>query len=232
MKSALPKVLQPLAGRPMLGARDRRRARAGRRGHPRGLRPWRRRRCARRSPAQPTSLGRAGGAARHRPRRAAGDARRSRRRARAGAVRRRAADPRGDAAARCSRAGATARGARRRTRRPDRLRPHRARRARRRRSAIVEQKDASETQRAIRTINTGIIAADAARTARLAARSSATTTRRASTTSPTSSRWRRGEGAPARRGAASTIRSRPRRQRPLAAGAARARAASGARRAR
>ena len=94
MKSTLPKVLQPIAGRPMLAhviaaARELQPAAIhvvyghGGDAGARGLR-------RRRRPA----LGRAGAAARHRPRGAAGHARHPRRRARAGAVRRRAADRR------------------------------------------------------------------------------------------------------------------------------------------
>ena len=57
---------------------------------------------------------------------------------------------------------------------PDRLRPHRPRRRRRACSAIVEHKDATPEQRAIREINTGVMAAPTACFAALARRRSTT----------------------------------------------------------
>ena len=55
-------------------------------------------------------------------------------------------------------------------------------------AAIVEQKDATTSSARIRLVNTGILAADAARAASAGSARCATTTRRASTTSPTCSR--------------------------------------------
>ena len=89
-----------------------------------------------------------------------------RRRHRGGAQRRRAAAAAGDA----GRAGRGARGgrrggdrARRRGGRPDRAGPDRPGRRRRRWTRIVEERDATAEQRAIREINAGIYAFDAAR---------------------------------------------------------------------
>ncbi len=59
---------------------------------------------------------------------------------------------------------------------------------------IVEEKDATDDERRVNEINTGVIAFGAEASCAAASRSSTTTTRRASTTSPTSSRWRAQSG--------------------------------------
>ena len=182
MKSALPKVLQKIAGRPMLAhVID-----AARALRPAGIHVvygHRRRAGARRvrRPAR-TCTG---------PSRRSSSApamRCSRRcrtcrdgRARAGAVRRRAADHAGDAAAPAGRAGPP-RGAGGRPGRSHRLRPHRCAmpKAASPRSSSTRMPTTSSAR--IRLVNTGIIAADGDRAAALARARCATTTRRASTT--------------------------------------------------
>ena len=167
MKSALPKVLHPLLGRTLLGhvlaaaaplGADRTLVVVGHGADAVTAH------LAEVAPA--AAAGAAGRAARHRARRPdRAGRRRRRRRHRRGPQRRRAAAARRDA----GRAGRGARGGRRRGHRahrrggrPDRARPHRPRRAAAALERIVEQRDATDAQRAIREINAGIYAFDAA----------------------------------------------------------------------
>ena len=129
MNSDLPKVLQPLAGEPLLQhvIRTARALDAGRTST--SSTGTAARRCSRRFDARRARLGAAGRAAGHRPCGDAGHAAHSRRPHGTGAVRRRAADPRRmPQAADRGRRRRRARAAHRRSRPRPRLWPHRARR--------------------------------------------------------------------------------------------------------
>ena len=174
----------PARGQPLLAHVIAPRARSTRAALRRG-RPWRRAGRARFADAERRWVD-AGPAARHRPRRDAGGPLGS------------AFDPGGTvlvlngdvpliAAGDPRRASSRPRGGGRlalltvELRRSHRLRPHRARR-RRLACRIVEHKDASPSERAIREVYTGMMAAPTRASETLAGAARATTTRRASTT--------------------------------------------------
>ena len=186
MKSARPKVLHPLAGRPLIEHVLRTADQLDAGAHDRSSSATAPTRSARRSPARPNAgVRRAVAAARHRPRAAAG---------RAGA---RGQDRHGAAALRatcrcCSRHAQRLLERHRRAqrgrdgadggaRRSVRLRPHRARRSGSI-ARIVEERDASGDEREIREVNSGIYALELGAAVRRRCTGWRRTTRRASTT--------------------------------------------------
>jgi bifunctional UDP-N-acetylglucosamine pyrophosphorylase/glucosamine-1-phosphate N-acetyltransferase len=185
MKSALPKVLHPVAGRPMVALRRRSRPRAGcrRRGRGRGARP----RARRGWPSK--ALRRSRAHALQAEQRGTGDAAR----AGLGAVRptRRACARSTTATSRCSRARrcravstalgdvrSRARAAHLLHRRPSGLRPHPARRRSGTSSASASTATCSPTRSAVREVNPGIYASSLAFLREAPSRRSRRTTRR------------------------------------------------------
>ena len=190
MHSALPKVLQPLAGRPLLAHVLGLRAGAEAPRDPRRL--WPRRRAGAAAFAETAvHVGAPGRAARHRPRRHAGDAGDSRRARRARALRRRAA---GAARRRCSSSWRSRRPGSSRCSPPARRTPPATAASCATRDGdvarIVEEKDASRRAARDQRDQHRHSSLSRAGAARLARRARRRTTRRASTTSPTSSAWR------------------------------------------